>query len=776
MSPRPSPPPLGLSVAAALLAGVCLVQLLPGLPPCWLSLGLLPVAACVYARRGPARVAGAFLIGLGWACAVGQAVVQERLPADMSGQEFLVEGKVLGLPQREDESVRFDFQIQSSEPGWAAGHKVRLGWYGEAAPPIAPGSRWRLLVRLKRPNGVLNPGGFDFEKSALTQRISATGSIRDPRSARLLANGQGVDAWRDRISQAIASSLPEGRSRFVQALALGDTRALGAEDWETLRATGLTHQIAISGFHVGMVGGFGALLMLGLYRLVPLLGRSLPRPQGAALAALAFAFAYTALAGFALPTVRTLLMIAVVLAAKLLRRAQSSAESFALALIAVLLFDPLSVLAPGFWLSFAGVGWLLWCLPRQHGTGWLRPFLEAQGVAVLGLLPLTVWFFGQASLPGPLANLIGIPVISLGVVPLALVGLLLFPVAPAAATFCWQGSALLMDCLWWGLQRVAHWPAAMVWLPEPRLPALGLACLGALWLLLPKGTPAKPLALLLLLPLLWPNLHLPEPGQAEIEVIDVGQGLSILVRTANHRLLFDAGPANSRGLDFGEAAVVPTLRALGVNELDTLLISHGDNDHSGGMAAVRRAFPGVRTLGVEGWARPGMGLCQLAQSWRWDGVNFSILHPPPLFPYMHNDSSCVLRVEAGSRVALLPGDIGRHVEGRLVREQGAQIKADLLIVPHHGSKSSSSEPFVALVAPRWAVVSTGAGNRFRLPRAEVVERYQRAGAEILDTARTGALRFRLDASGANLLASRRHDQPRYWREPVSPRSGYAIDN
>nr|MBP8080749.1 ComEC/Rec2 family competence protein [Arenimonas sp.] len=248
----------------ALLAGVSLVQVLPGLPPLWLSLALLPVAAWVFTQPGLLRVVGAFLIGFVWACVVGQAVMQERLPSEMSGQEFLVEGEVLGLPQREDESVRFDFRIQSSQPGWAAGHKVRLGWYGEAAPPIEPGSRWRLLVRLKRPHGVLNPGGFDFEKSALAQRISATGTIRQPASARLLAGGRGVDAGRDRLSRAIALSLPEGRGRFVQALALGDTRELSSEDWETLRATGLTHQIAISGFHVGMVAGFGALLMIGL--------------------------------------------------------------------------------------------------------------------------------------------------------------------------------------------------------------------------------------------------------------------------------------------------------------------------------------------------------------------------------------------------------------------------------------------------------------------------------------------------------------------------------
>jgi competence protein ComEC len=760
-----------LSVAVALLAGVSCVQVFPWLPPYWLSALLLVAGIALFWRNDAIRAIGACLVGIAWACVIGQVVMQQRLPVSQSGSDFRIEGRVLGLPQKEDESVRFDFRIENGPDGAPVGEKVRLGWYGQGAPQIEPGSRWQLTARLKRPRGVLNPGGMDFEKNALAQRIAATGYVREPHSARLLSNGRGIDAWRDRLSRTIALSLPEGRGRFVQALAIGDTRELSAEDWETLRATGLTHQIAISGFHVGMVGGFGALLMLGCYRLWPTLGRRLPRPQGAALAALVFAFGYTALAGFALPTVRTMLMIAAVLIAKLLRRAQSGRESYALALIAVLVFDPLSVLAPGFWLSFIGVGWLLWCLPRQRDGGWLRPFFEAQGVAVLGLLPLTVWFFGQASLPGPVANLIGIPVISLAVVPLALIGMLLLPISPGAAAFFWQMSAAVMDLLWSLLERIAHWPAAMLWLPEPSLLALALACIGAFWLLLPRAVPGKLLAALLFLPLLWPELHLPAPGQAEIDVIDVGQGLSVLVRTTHHRLLFDAGPASPRGLDFGEAAVVPSLRALGVNGLDTLLISHGDNDHSGGMEAVRRAFPGVRTLGVEGWARPGMGLCQMKQAWRWDGVNFRVLHPPPLFPYMKNESSCVLRVEAGGRVALLPGDISRHVEARLLREQRPQLNADLLIVPHHGSLTSSSEPFIAQVSPRWAVMSTGADNRFHLPRQEIVERYLQSGAEVMDTAQTGALRFRLDAIGAELLSSRRQDLRRYWREQGAGTSG-----
>ena len=769
-------PPLGMTVAAAVLAGVSVVQVFPWLPPVWASTALVLAAAILFRQPDANRIAGALLFGIAWACLVGQSVMESRLPTAFSRQDFQIEGRVLGLPQREDESIRFDFRIEKGSHGAPVGERVRLGWYGQVVPRIEPGSRWQMKVRLKRPLGVLNPGGRDFERSALAMRIAATGYVREPGHARQLQPGRGVDRLRDRLSARIAQALPEGQGRFVQALAVGDTRYIRAGDWDVLRATGLTHQIAISGFHVGMVGGLGALLMSALFRLFPGWGRRLPRPQAVALAAMIFAFAYTALAGFALPTVRTWLMIAVVLSARLLRRPQSGRESVALALVTVLVFDPLSVLAPGFWLSFAGVGWLIWCLPQSRDTGNLRSFLQAQGVAVLGLLPLTIWFFGQASIPGPVANLFGVPIISMCVVPLALLGLLLSTISESAAYFCWQASARVMEWLWRVLESMADWPGSTMWLAEPGFAALALACLAAFCLLLPRGTPGRALACLLFLPMLWPDRNPPAPGQVDIGVIDVGQGLSVLVQTTSHSLLFDAAAASPRGLDMGEVAVVPTLHALGVSRLDTLMISHGDNDHSGGMQAVVRSYPGVRVLGVEGWARPGMGLCQSTQAWQWDGVNFTVLHPPPLFPYLRNDSSCVLRIEAGGRVALLPGDIGKQVEARLLNAHPGGLRADLLLVPHHGSLTSSSTAFIREIAPRWAVVSAGAENRFGLPRAEVLDRYFHAGSTVINTATAGAIAFRLDASGAHLLSERRFDRPRYWRDPTNPSSGYAIDN
>lgn len=781
MRPGPAfaPTPFGLATAATLLAGVLLVQGLARLPSVPLALLLLFAGAGLWSRSGIARLSGAALVGIALACLHGQAALSLRLPLELSGEELVVEGRVLGLPVIEADASRFELRVTHGHGAAAAlvGRKLRLGWYTHApatVPRIEPGSRWRLRVKLRRPRGLVNPGGFDFERRALEQRIAATGHVLDPDTALRLAPGQGIDALRGRLSERMQAAVPASSSRFVAALGLGDTRGLDDQDWRVLRATGLTHLIAISGFHVGLVAGFGALLARLFYRLFGGSGRYLPMPQGTAASALVLAAAYTALAGFALPTVRTLLMIAAVLLARLLRRAQAPSQTLALALIAVLLADPLCVLAPGFWLSFLGVAWLMWCLPAVRGEGWLRPYLKAQGIAVLGLLPPSVWFFSQASLPGPLVNLIGIPWISLGVVPLCLLGIGLWPLWETGAAACWQAAAWLMELLWRGLEQVAAWPSALVWLPEPTLPAIAIALLGAFWLLLPRGVPGKALAAMLFLPLLWPRLDRPAHGEADLWLLDVGQGLSLLVRTREHTLLYDAGPAMARGLDLGETVVVPALRAIGVRRLDRLVLSHGDNDHAGGAGAVLAAFPQAHVSAPAGWATPEMTECEDGQHWEWDGVSFTVLHPPRYFPYQRNESSCVLRIEAAGASALLPGDIGRHVEARLTRQPRERIAADVLLVPHHGSDTSSSLDFLAAVRPRVGLAATGHDNRFRLPKPVVLRRYERYRVELHDTAGSGAIHLRLGQGGVGPVGRLRLDRRRYWRDAGPDGTGYAI--
>src|SRR5690606_22825147 len=385
------------------------------------------------------------------------------------------------------------------------------------------------------PRGLRNPGTIDAEKRALAARIAATGYVRDPGTARELAPARGIDASRGRMAERIEASVPSPSSRFVRALALGDTRGLQDADWTTLRAAGLTHLIAISGFHVGLVAGFFALLAAAVWWLFPQLGRRLPRMHAAAIAALLGAIVYAAVAGFALPTVRTVLMIGVVVLARLLRRVQHVSDALALAAIAILLADPLAVLAPGFWLSFGGVAWLVWCLPDDAGTAatreggrWrsvLRGFLGAQAVATIGLLPLTVMLFGQASLAGPLANLVAIPWWSLVVVPLALLGTAAEAMHAGFGTWPWRLAAWAFDLSWPGFEWLAGSPLSLLWLPQPEWYAVPLALAGAAWLLLPRGVRGKPLALLLWLPLLWAGWALPPGGSAGLIVLDGGTGI-----------------------------------------------------------------------------------------------------------------------------------------------------------------------------------------------------------------------------------------------------------
>ncbi|MDR6992509.1 DNA internalization-related competence protein ComEC/Rec2 [Luteimonas sp. 3794] len=762
-------PALGLGVAAALVLGAIACLQVPALPPWWGMALVLAVAVTAWAA-GRGRALAAFCVGAALCGLHAAHALSIQLPASMERGDFAVRGQIVGLPVHEPQRTAFLFRVagDDSVPAPLRGRLLRLSWYDDRreGPDLRryglhAGSQWAFTARLRAPRGLRNPGWFDGEKRAMAQRVTAVGYVRSAEPVTRLDAGRGVDRWRERVATRIDGVVDRDSARYVRALAIGDTRALSDLDWEALRATGLTHLIAISGFHVGMVGGFFAWGATAVWWCLPWLGRWLPRPQAAAIIALLASTVYAAVAGWELPTLRTVLMIGVVVIARLARRHLRIADSLAYAAIAVVLVDPMSVLSAGFWLSFAGVAWLVWCLPDARELSKLRGLLASQWVATIGLLPLTVILFGQASLAGPIANLVAIPWWSLVVVPLALIGTGLEAIHTGAGDWAWRSAAWAFELSWPLFDWLAASPISLWWLPEPHWFALPLALLAAFWMLLPGGVPGRWLAALLWLPLLWPDRRLPQHGEAELVVLDVGQGLSVLIRTAHHALLYDAGPAIPEAFDAGERVVVPALQALGVRHLDAIVISHGDADHAGGFGAVQRRFAAPVVFAPQ-WDRvPGASPCVMGSAWEMDGVTFRFLHPDLYFPAFRNPSSCVLRVETAHGAALLPGDIDDLVERMLVRRDAASLAADVVIAAHHGSRSSSDPAFVQASGAAVAMMSAGHGNRFGHPHGEVVRRWTHVGAAVGSTAGGGATRLRLQAGGL-VVTQERVRRPRLW--------------
>jgi competence protein ComEC len=758
--------------------GVFLLQRQPALPG-WGALAsacaLAALAAIGFIPRvsrsvaAVAAFAGFAALGLVWAAALAHIRLADRLDPALEGRDLAVSGVVASLPQAVERGVRFDFDVET--PAAAVPRSVALTWYGDPAEEVHAGERWRLTVRLRRPHGSVNPHGFDYEAWLLERGIRATGYVREgERLDGLVVHPPYlIDRLREAARERILSALPDHPYAGVLiALAIGDQRAIEPGQWQLFARTGVSHLMSISGLHVTMVAGlFAALVSFG-WRRIERLALALPAQKAAALAGFLAAFAYCLVSGFAVPAQRTLYMVGVVAAALWLGRASSASRVLAAALLVVLLIDPWAVLSPGFWLSFAAVAVIFYVstgyTARPH---WLAQWGRVQWAVTVGLAPLMLVLFQQVSLVSPLANAAAIPLVSFVVTPLALAG--------AVLPFDWVlvlGHAIL-EALMAVLGALASLPSAM-WQQHAPVPwTVPLALLGIAWLLLPRGFPARWLGAVLAVPLFAVLPPAPAAGELWMTVLDVGQGLSVVVRTHGHALLYDAGPAFGALADSGSRVVLPYLRGEGVARLDAMVVSHDDRDHAGGAVSVLEGIP-VATL----WSSLAEGdallaalgaseACVAGRGWEWDGVAFEFIHPAPgraAGPLARpNNRSCVLRIAAPGGRVLIAGDIERAAERELLRRAPGLLPADALVVPHHGSATSSTAEFVETVAPRYAVFTVGYRNRFGHPRENVLERYRDAGSALLRTDTAGAVELRF-APGASRIERQRERARRYWHD------------
>ncbi|VVP49771.1 ComE operon protein 3 [Pseudomonas fluorescens] len=714
----------------ALALGLLTLRFLPVLPPVWLWL-VLPVMGLMVLPFRTYSLAF-FLFGFSWAGANAQWALDDRLPGNLDGETRWVEGRVTGLPQNNDGVVRFELTDARSRQAKLP-QRMRLAWYD--GPPVNSGERWRLAVKLKRPAGLLNPHAFDYDAWLLAQRVGATGTVKD---GQRLAEARW--AWRDSIRQRLQAVDAQGRTGALIALVLGDGAGLSREDWQVLQDTGTVHLLVISGQHIGLLAGVVYLLIAGLARYGVWPNR-LPWLPWACALAFAAALGYGLLAGFDVPVRRACVMIGLVLLWRLRFRHLGAWWPLLLALNAVLLLAPLASLQPGFWLSFAAVAVLIFTFGGRLGPWrWWQTWTRAQWLIAIGLGPLLLVLGLPISLSGPVANLLAVPWISLLVLPPALLGTLLLPLPYVGEGLLWLAGGLI-DGLFKGLGLMAGQLPAWVPVAIP-LWVWVLGTLGAFLLLMPRGVPLRPLGWPLLLLLVFPPRPLLSEGIAEVWQLDVGQGLAILVRTRHHTLLYDTGPRFG-DFDLGERVVLPTLRKLGVNGLDLMLISHADADHAGGARAVANGLPVKQVLSGDPLALPAelrAEACESGRQWTWDGVRFQLWQWPSASD--SNQKSCVLQIEANGERILLTGDIDSAAE-RALLDSPLAVTTDWLQAPHHGSRSSSSAALLAVLQPKAVLISRGNGNSFGHPHPTVVARYQKRGMAIHDSAEQGAIRLHL---------------------------------
>ncbi len=749
-----------LRSAIAFCSGAAVVHVLPAPWPPAVTAALAVGAACSF-RRAPALAAG--LAGCAWALCSLSTALAGAWPCARDREVVELTGRIAAPAIVRQDRTDFDIDTgrESARAAWP--RRIRLSWYEADRVPRA-GERWRVRARLRCPRGFANPAVPDRELALLRDHIDATGYVDGARAPVRLDSrvGTGMERLRERVAGAIAGSMPAGPSVAVlQGLSVGVRGNIPDGLWEAFAVTGLAHLVAISGLHVTGCA-LAVLLALRLAWRWRLLPPTRFRTAIESAAVVAVTAAYAGLSGASVPALRTLAMVALFSLLRCLRRPLPLAEALALAAAILVAGDPLSITSAGFWLSFVATAALLAVGTAGGGwRAWFGGFARAQLAISVLLAPVLAATFGRLSLVAPLANAVAIPVFSLLILPAVLFGTAIAVIAPAASAPVWQALGVILDRAWPVLAAVADWPAAS-FAPalQPGVLMAGASVLGFSALLVRlRGLCAA--AAVLLVALTCGRAERVVPGGFTLTVIDVGQGLAAVVETAEHALVFDTGPRWRGGTVAARVSLLPYLRAQGIRRIDRLVVSHEDQDHAGGVALIADAIDVARTMAPPGSRVAAHESCSAGVTWRWDGVAFQVLHPPAAFEGSDNDRSCALRVIGPGGSALLLADPEAAAESLLARQA---IAADVVLVPHHGSASSSSPALIAAVSARLAIASAGYGNRWGFPRADVVARWRAAGTTVYSTSGQGAVRVRVSAPpGSITIETERRDRLRWWR-------------
>jgi competence protein ComEC len=736
---------------------------------------LLPAAlfgAAFAWLTGGRRAAAWFAAGFSLFMLHGVHVVDLRLPPKFEGDSMLTVLQITSFPRRSGDTISL---VARPVDDPRIPPRVRLSWYKAAERPQI-GDVWQMEVRLRRPRGTSNPGVFDYEAWLFRERVGATGYVvRGSRNRRLQQEaGSSIDRLRHRIVRRLGSVLEDAdTAAVVAAISVGARHGITAEQWLRYSKSGTSHLMAISGLHVGLAATAAWFLIVVCCAAMRLGGNHL---KIAWFGALVVAAGYAFLSGFAVPARRATLMMLLLVIAILRSREPHPFAVLATVCVLVVAIDPLTTLAPGFQLSFSAVFLLLWfarrrtTVPNRPGMVRLvRRVIQLAAVQVfllLGLMPLTVTNFGRVSFVAPLVNFVAVPLFSIVTVPLALAGVALDGPLATAGDAALRGSGASVELLQWLIDFAILVPYGAV--STTSIDGINGICLASVtaWVALPRAWPGRHVALLATLVLAANRVEGPPDACVDVRMLDVGHGLAVVVRTRQRAMLYDTGAAYPGGGDMASRVVLPYLSAQGIRRIDRLIVSHSDIDHSGGTASVLAGIDVASILaGEPGSLTAGRGTaCQRGQAWHWDGVTFRILHPPGNAGLSGNDASCVILVAAGDARLLLTGDIEYGAEQALTGP-GEPGDVDAVLVPHHGSNTSSSIDFVRAVSADVALVSAGYRNRWGLPRPQVVRRWQDSGATVLVSARDGAIGLRLcDRAGIARLTRHRPQSRRLWHE------------